>query len=530
MALFRFIHVSKTLWSFAGWWLLVRLRLLRPAESPAQRLSHLLESLGTTFVKLGQSLSLRRDVLPDDYIAALEGLQDHVIPFPGEQAVAEITRSLGKPPQELFLDFDVQPMAAASVGQVHHARLADHGKVIVKVRRPGIDRQVAQDMRLLRWTIHLLLWVMPWIRRYDLPAILAEAEAGLRREMDYQEEARSIRRFHEEFREWPGIHIPDVFESLSSDTVLVQECSGGRSVDDDRPAEQGAALAREFVSAYLHQFFVLGLFHADPHPGNLFIREDGSICFHDFGLVGFLDHDSRRYLASFMQALVHQDADWLLDAYQDLGIITDDINVAAYRAGLDQLLEDYARLPLKDWSFAEAFLRMARLSQGRDVRFPKNLLLFMRTLFLVENTVRSLDPEFQLLEGLAEQGEQVANKAFQERMAAGKTRLGYETNIALQDIPNSLGKWLRRMRQRGLEVQIRHQGLQDLEQHLDRSSNRLSLALLAMGLYIATALLMPLENLTPRLAGMPLLCVLTLSLALWVTLRLLVGISRSGRL
>jgi len=529
MVIFRFFQISVALWAFATWWLLVRLHLLRPAEHPARRLSRVLERLGTTFVKLGQGVGLRRDLLPDEYVAALESLQDHVVPFPGHIAVAEITRALGAPPGELFATFDETPLAAASIAQVHGARLKDGTEVVVKVRRPDIRRQVTQDIRLLRLTIRGLSRMLPFLSRYQLLDVIDEAEQDLRREMDFREEARSMQRFGDAFRDSPTIYIPLVFTDLSTDSVLVQARSGGQRVDSASLGEQGPALAQALVSAYLHQFFVLGLFHGDPHPGNLFIMEDGRICFHDFGLVGYLDPESRRNLASFAQAFIHQDADWLLDAYLDMGVLAGDIDLRVYRAGLGRVLEDYARLPLKDWSFAVAFMRIARLGHGRDVRFPRNQMVLMRTLFLMETTVRSLDPGFNLLDGLAGQAESIARTAFEERAATGKARLTHEAGIALQDLPDTLGKWLRQARQQGLEVQIRHRGLQDLEQHLDRSSNRVSLALLALGLYIAGALLATLES-GFQLAGMPLPSLIALGLAFWVTLRLLVGISRSGRL
>lgn len=529
MGIFRFFRISFSLWGYAIWLLLVRVHLLRHAESPAQRLSRLLERLGTTFIKLGQGIGLRRDLLPDDYVEALEGLQDRVAPFPGEIAVREITAALGAPPAELFAEFDEEPMASASIAQVHRARLRDGTGVVVKVRRPGIRRQVVQDIRLLRTAVRVVLLMLPFLRRYRPLDIISEACEGLQQEMDFVQEARSMQRFREAFRDWKTINIPAVFEEFSTDSVLVQECSGGRRVDDPAIREDGPRLAKNFVDAYLHQFFILGLFHGDPHPGNLFIMDDGRICFHDFGLVGFMDRETRRNLAAFMQAFVRQDADWLLDSYLDLGVLAGDLDVATYRAGLEKLLDDYARLPLKDWSFAVAFVRIIRMGQGRDVRFPRSLLILMRTLFLMETTVRSLDPDFNLLDGLAGQAEPIARAATKERAETGKVRLGYEAGIAVQDFPNSVGKWLRRMRKQGLEIRLQHQGLKDLEQHLDRSSNRLSLALVTLGLYIASALLMQVES-TIRLWNMPLPAVGGFSLALWFTLRLAMGISRSGRL
>ncbi len=529
MGIFRFIRISLSLWSYACWLLLVRLHLLRHAESPAQRLSRLLERLGTTFIKLGQGIGLRRDLLPDEYVEALEGLQDRVAPFPGEIAVREVTAALGAPPAELFAEFDEQPMASASIAQVHHARLKDGTEVVVKVRRPDIKRQVAQDIWLLRTAVRGVLLVLPFLRRYRPLDIIAEAYEGLQQEMDFVQEARSMQRFREAFRDWDTVNIPAVFEEFSTESVLVQECSRGRRVDDPSLREDGPRLAKNFVDAYLHQFFIMGLFHGDPHPGNLFIMDDGRICFHDFGLVGFMDRETRRNLAAFMQAFVRQDADWLLDAYLDLGVLADDLDEATYRAGLEKLLDDYARLPLKDWSFAVAFVRIIRLGQGRDVRFPRNLLILMRTLFLMETTVRSLDPDFNLVDGLAGQAVPIAKAAMKERTETGKARLGYEAGIVLQDLPDSVGKWLRRVRKQGLEIRLQHRGLTDLEGHLDRSSNRLALALVTLGLYIASALLMQVE-MDAYLWGMPLPALAGFALALWFTLRLAVGISRSGRL
>jgi len=186
MGIVRFIQISSTLWAYAGWLLLMRLGLLGRTEQPAQHLSRTLERLGTTFVKLGQAIGLRRDLLPEAYVDALEGLQDRVAPFPAELCVREITRALGAPPDEVFASFDAQPLAAASIAQVHVARLKDGTEVVVKVRRPGIRRQVAQDMRLLRITIRGLLWLVPFVRRYQPLDVISEAEEDLRREMDFR--------------------------------------------------------------------------------------------------------------------------------------------------------------------------------------------------------------------------------------------------------------------------------------------------------------------------------------------------------
>lgn len=201
-----------------------------------------------------------------------------------------------------------------------------------------------------------------------------------------------------------------------------------------------------------------------------------------------------------------------------------------FRHGLEEMLEDYAHLPLKDWSFAEAFMRITHLGRGQNIRVPHSLLVLMRAMFLMENTVRSLDPDFNLMDGLLGKAEQVVQTSLRETNLSDATaRLRYESGVAVQEMPAVLSALLRRLRRDGLQLRVRHHGLEDLERHLDRSSNRMALALVTLGLYIAASLLM--QNSTgPRIAGMPVFAIMGYGLALWFTFRLVRGISRSGRL
>jgi len=303
-------------------------------------LVHTLESLGTTFVKLGQGLSLHYDLLPDEYVIALQSLQDHVHTYDSEIAIREVERAFNAPLSQLFADFDRQPLAAASIAQVHGALLHDGRQVIVKIRRPSIKAQVSQDMHLLKRVVKLLLVLVPRLRQFQPLTLIEEIEINLRKELDFRNEARSIKRFVSTFKNSETIHIPDVIDELYTESVVVQERSTGLRVDDPAVMERGPAVAQSFVDAYLQQFFVLGLFHGDPHPGNLFIMADGRICFHDFGLVGYLDQATRRNLAALMQAFVHQDSEWLLDAYVDLGLLSGELDRAEFRRGLEEMLED----------------------------------------------------------------------------------------------------------------------------------------------------------------------------------------------
>lgn len=512
---------------------LERLHLSRPQKRAPERLCLSLARLGPTFIKFGQALSMRRDLLPDEYVLALQSLQEKIAPFPAQEAIREIEQGLGRPIQQLFARFDPEPLAAASVAQVHAAELPDGRRVIVKVRRIGIKAQIDRDMRALMMLARLATAVKPRLRDYQPLRLIDEIWSNLRREIDFRQEARNIRRFAAGIAEWPTIHIPNAVDDLVSETVIVQERSGGRRIDDPAIRHDGPRLAQNFVDAYLYQIFVLGVFHGDPHPGNIFITSEGKICFHDFGLVGFLDRAKRRQLAAFTNAFIHEDADWLLDAAIDLGVLGGEMNRAEIRRGLAEIIADYAAVPLKDWSLADAFLRVTRLGQAHNVFLPYDLVVLMRAMFNAEHVVRTLDPNFELLGSLQTKAANVLQGAAVETDWKGALdRLKQDTLAAAHDLPAILASWTRQLSQEGegVGLNVRLKGLDQLEAHIDRSSNRVALALVTLGLYIAGSLLMQ-HSAGPRVYGdVPTLAAVAYCLALWFTFRLARGIGRSGRL
>lgn len=525
----RLIAINTALWAHLLWWAAVRTGLRRGGPPPAQRLATTLERLGTTFVKLGQGLSQHRELLPDDYVAALGRLHDRVEPFAFEAVRAEIASSFGKPPEALFVEFDPTPLAAGSIAQVHRARLPDGRPVIVKVRRPGIRRQVSEDIRILRWFVRSVQRLLPGLRRVRPLELVEELARNLHQELDFRREADNIRRFAEVFRGSPTVYVPDVVDELYSEWVIVQEMSPGTRIDDPTLQPHGPALATHLVEAYLHQFFVAGVFHGDPHPGNLFVLADGRICLHDFGLVGYLDRRTRANLLAFMLAFVQQDGAWLLDAFVDLGMVAGALDHPAFRAGMEEVIRDYARKPLEDWSFGEAFVRVARIGQGRNARLPHHLLVLMRAIFLMESTVRRLDPQFNLMEGLfARAGAMVEAQAGADGGAGATARLKYESLVAVQQMPTELARLLHRLRTDGVELSVRHHGLDALRGELARGSSRIALALVTLGLYVAASLLMQ-HSLGPRWGETPVLAVLGYVAALALTWRLVRDFSDTRR-
>lgn len=531
--MFRLLRIAFEFLRFALSMALQRVHVLPTHPPPPERLRLALGRLGTTFIKFGQALSMRQDMLPLEYVLALRSLQGHVAPFPVAEAIREIERGLGRPIKELFAAFDEEPLAAASIAQVHTARLHDGGDVIVKVRRSNIRERINRDMRALTWLARIAVTLVPKLQHYQPLRIIDEIWSNLRKEIDFCQEARNIRRFCTAFADWPTIYIPGVIDDLVSETVIVQVRSGGRRIDDPAIVADGPRLAQNFVDAYLHQIFVLGVFHGDPHPGNLFITPQGRICLHDFGLVGVLDSSTRRRLAAFTNAFMCQDADWLLSAAIDLGVLGGEMDRAHFRRGLAEIIADYAVLPLKDWSLAEAFVRVTRLGHEQNVLVPYDLLVLMRAMFLAEHVVRTLDPQFHLLQNLQQKGPEVLKAAMtQSDWRASLDRTKHEALTAMQDLPAWLGSLAHYFGRdvEGLRFGLHVPELDGVRDHIGRSINRLALALVIVGLYVSGALLMQ-HSIGPRLYGeVPALAGFALIVALWLTVRLVRGISRSGHL
>lgn len=487
------------------------------------RLRQTLDDLGGTFIKIGQALSMRPDLFPEVYLRHLRDLRERARPFSAEEAKAELERALRRPVDQVFRTFDSEPFAAASIAQVHRATLPDGQEVIVKIRRPHMLERIDGDMRILVAVARIAGAAIPSFRRLQPERLAREMWANLRRETDLLQEARNIRRFFDAYKRRTDVYVPEAFEALCSEAILVQVMSHGRSIEDPAVLQDGPRIAGVLVDFYLEQLLKTGLFHGDPHPGNLFVMEDGRICFHDFGLVGHLDRSTRRNLGTFVQAFVQQDAGWMLDAAIDLSLIDRQAERTLFVQGIEEILSDYASLPLKDWSIADAFLRVMRLGDGAHVVVPYNLMVFVRALFLIEGCLRRLDPDFNVLDTLIAKGEAaVAHTLGGKPGAAATARLKTELGLAAHDLPALVASWLHRVHQEGgdpvLGLRVAHS--EEIERRLDRRAGLMALALLSVGVLVASALLAQ-ARIGPVVLGLSLAPPIGFAVAIWLCLRVL---------
>lgn len=518
----RAIAIATRIGAFLVWRSMRHVGLAR--GSPAKRFAGLLESLGTSFVKLGQQLSLRSDLFPPDYLAALQELQDNVKPFPGEQAMAAVEKAFGRPPSQLFARFDPEPLAAASVAQVHAAQTFDGREVMVKVLRPGVAAQVDLDMRVLLATVRFLSNFSAVLTRYHAQDVVRQIWTNLVKELDLREESRNAGRFAVAFKDHPTICIPAVVEDFSARNVMVMERVSGGRVDDARSPEEGAVLAQNFLDAFIYQFFMLGFFHADPHPGNLIVLEDGRISLIDFGIVGSLDRRTRQSLAAFMLAFAEQDAEWVLESWLSLGMLSGTADKKPLQPVVAEIMAEYARRPLKEWSIGGAFGDLVNAARDRDLAVPLNLLILGRAILLIEGTVRKLDPDFNLLDAMMKRSREVIEVALTSE-PSGQTRLKYETAVAGTDWQRLLAEAVRKFREEGILVHVDHEGLPELADQVVKGASRVSLALVTLGLYLAASLLMQ-QSFGPRVLEIPILAFIFYVTAGWFTIRLVRAIGR----
>lgn len=501
-------------------------------RNAAEQFRLVLEELGPTFIKFGQILSLRRDILSEDFVRELEKLQDEVPPFPFEHTREEILSHFGNPIEKLFLSFDEKALAAASIGQVHRATLFDGRGVVVKVQRPGIRETVETDLNILMNLARLLEKYIPEARLYDPVGMVEEFAQSIRKELDFRIEGRSANRFRDIFKGSKTVYVPEVIWTLSGRYILTIEYSTGKKVTEvDGDLKYRHRLAKNFIDSFLFQIFEHGFFHADPHPGNIFILDDGRICFHDFGIIGHLDDEMIDNLSNLFLALMDKDVERLMDIYLDVGLLTGEFDPKAFKRDVRDFLEDYYDIPLKDFSFAEFMNGLIAIGQRYQIKTPTDLLLFGKTFMTVESIVRTLDPEFNLIENIRPYTQILLRKKFFEpsRIYKDMLRVGLEVNSILRNLPRNLHHMIRRFQEGRLELEVRHEKLEDLELHIDKASNRLSFSLIIAAIIIGSSIIMQ-TQIGPLFLGFPVIGVVGYLVAGFLGLWLVWAILRSGRL
>ena len=513
---------------------LARVLRRRPSLGPPQRLRIALEELGPTFVKLGQVLSTRPDLLPPAYIAELARLQDAVPPAPWELVRAQIEAELGAPIDDVFATLDPEPLAAASLAQVHAATLPDGAEVVVKVQRPDIEATINVDLDILADAARLLQERTPLGELYDLPGIVEEFAATLRAELDFYREGHNADRFRANFADEPYLYIPKVYWEYTTRRVLVMERIRGIKIDDIAALDAagydryriGLHAARMIIKEVLED----GFFHADPHPGNFFVMPGEVIGAMDFGMVGYLSRRTRTDLVRLYVAAIQLDEEAVVDQLVRMGVVGGAVDRMGLQHDIGRLLRKYAGLPLKAIRARDVMEEAMPIAFRHHLRLPPELWLLGKTLAMMEGVGLKLVPDFDMFAVSRPYVQRFMREMASPRAWMPSLIRGVGDWAQLLDMLPRTGMQLLTRAERGeLEVSLRHQELGRALVYLDRLANRLALSILLAALIVGLALLVPAFHLAERGGLITALVILGFALASLLGLGLVISILRSGR-
>jgi ubiquinone biosynthesis protein len=504
-------------------------RLNRP-----QRLRMAFEELGPTYIKLGQILSTRPDLVPMEYIDELSSLQDKVPAFPFEQVRNVVSAEFGIPPEDLFDTLEEEPFASASIGQVHRAVLKDGESVAVKFQRPGIQKIIEVDLEIM---LHLATLAERHIEElsFHRPVkIVEEFAKTLEKEIDYQNEATNMERVARYFLNDPHVYIPKVFRETTTTRVLTTEFIEGIKISDVEKLE-AAGLDRGILTArganlVLKQIFIQGFFHADPHPGNIFVLSDNVICLLDFGMTGIVDRQTREDFVDLLDSIVHQNE---VRASQALLKLTD-WEYEPDRRQLEREVADFMGRhlykPLKDIELGKLLQQLLELATALRLRIPPDIFLMMKAFSTVEGVAHMLDPDFDMVEQATPFITEVKLARYKpQRIADDVYDLATRLLHFFQQFPKDLLDLANLIRQQKLSLQVEHRGLESMLATHDRISNRISFSILIAALIIGSALIVISET-PPLIYGISLIGILLFSAAAIMGIWLLVAILRKGKL
>ena len=506
-----------------------------PDADRGRRLREMLDELGPTFVKFGQLLSTRPDVVPPDIIVELRKLQDDVSPVPIEDVERVVHAELGLTIEQAFLDFEEQPIAAASIGQVHRATLPNDVHVVVKVQRPNAARQIESDLRLMASAARVARERVRQLDFIDAGELVEEFGRSIRLELDYQQEARNAETFRRNFAGDERIAVPRVWWRYTTSRLLTLDRLEGTHIRDLEldtwPDEDRRALAHTLTDAWMTMIFRHAFFHGDPHPSNILQLEDGRLGLIDFGLAGRLtDMDMARLTRLFVDAAT-ENVGALPRRLADLGVRYPRDREEELRSRLEELYYRYYGSRLSDIDPIEAIREGLSLIYAMNLRLPTRFVILDKAIATLGSVAAEVYPDFNVFEVARPYARQLISERFSPRRVALQARGEVQdlAEIALE-VPRQVHDILNELRDGELEVKISNPGIDDLAHHMDVSVNRIAVALVILGGLVGSSLIGVLASKGPHLLGLHLISVVGFVLSGVFGVWLLWGVFRSGRL
>jgi len=456
-----------------------------------RRLRYAFQELGPTFIKLGQILSIRADLLPPDIIEELSYLQDEVEPFSSEEALNIIEEELKISPLELFSYINEEPLAAASIGQVHYAELKDGRQAAIKVKRPGVEEIIETDIEILFDIAQFAQKHTSLGETYDLIGLVEEFQESLQKELDYVAEGKNAELFNKNFSKNNKVYIPQVYWEYTTTSVLTLEYIDGLKLSDidfkkrDNLSFDSFSVANTLVDAVLQMILEDGFFHADPHPGNLVVLEKNVLGFLDFGMVGRISAEERQQFASLVMGMLGHNSERIIDAMFNLGFVADDVDFKALRREVDRLRDKYYQMPLEEINLGKAINEVLEVAFYLKVRVPTQFALLAKCMMTAEGVARTLDPSLSP----AKIAEIYSRRLLLKKLMPSEMVKDFYNNLreygsVILELPEILSTLLKRIQRDQLRLKVNLENLNEVMFSFLQIFNRVALALIFVGFSI----------------------------------------------
>jgi len=506
----------------------------KSAKSTQVRIRLALEELGPTFVKLGQVLSTRPFMLPMEYIEELSKLQDQVEPMPADMAMRILSRELGRPVEECFSEFNDKAFASASLAQVHDAVLLDGTQVVVKIQREGIKEIISSDMRILYDVASLLERNIPESHQYDPNGLVEELSRSTQKEINFLNEARNIEIFADNFKDEPGIKVHKVYRELSTSKVLTLEKITGIKISriDElkRAGYDLEEICKNGARLVLKMIFEDGFFHADPHPGNLFVCDGSIIAPVDYGMMGVLSASQMNMLSDLITTIVSRDVGAIVRVLENSGVVPDEANIKVLEQDISELIVKYYHISLAKMDMRTATDDFFMLASTHGIKFQAEFMLLGKALITYEELARILYPQFNFFtEAVPYIKKLTARKYRPANLMKDLARIADELKWLLVESPREFRQVVGKLNKGEFQVQMQHKGLEPLIREIDRSSNRVSVSLLVAALIVGSSMIITVEK-GYMLFNLPLLGLVGFLFAGILGVYLIISILRSGKL